>query len=363
MQAMVKAALITLREQKEAGLSGESVEATLARILGVEARGDGSWHIQIASDGLNLAAKATIERGLKAVLGKDGAQASVHFKRLQPLSPSQQPQAPLPTAPAQRSAPFGLSIDRRAIPGVTTILAVASGKGGVGKSTVSVNLAVALAAAGAKVGLLDADIYGPSVPLMLGLSGQQPIVEQDKLRPLTAHGVKTISFGFLTNTEQPVIWRGPLLGKAFKQLCYDVEWGELDYLVIDLPPGTGDIQLTMIETLPVHAALIVTTPQDIALLDAHKALTMFERLEVPVLGLVENMSQFICPCCGHAEAIFGTGGAGRMAAQRHTQVLVQVPLTAAVRHGGDAGLPVACGDGVLASPFHQLAAHVKAHVQ
>ena len=245
---------------------------------------------------------------------------------------------------------------------MTTILAIASGKGGVGKSTVSVNLAVALAAGGARVGVLDADIYGPSVPLMLGLAGQQPSVDQDKLQPLTAHGVKTISFGFLTSVEQPVIWRGPLLGKAFKQLCYDVHWGELDYLVIDLPPGTGDVQLTMIETLPVHAAIIVTTPQDIALLDAHKALTMFERLEVPVLGLVENMSEFICPCCGHAEPIFGQGGAARMAQGRHTKVLAQVPLTVAVRSGGDAGLPVASSQGPLARPFHELAAYVRAHV-
>lgn len=360
MQAMVKAALMSLREHPETGLSDEKPQLILERILLVETRADGSLNLLIASDGLNLAAKAAIERGLKAALGRPDQPLTIHFKRLQ--SQPALPIAPLPAPLGERKNAFGLSIDRRAIPGVTTILAVASGKGGVGKSTVSVNLAVALAASGARVGLLDADIYGPSVPLMLGLTGQQPSVDQDKLRPLTAYGVKTISFGFLTSAEQPVIWRGPLLGKAFRQLCYDVHWGELDYLVIDLPPGTGDVQLTMIETLPVHAAIIVTTPQDIALLDAHKALTMFERLEVPVLGLVENMSQFICPCCGHAEPIFGQGGAARMAHDRHTKVLVQVPLTVAVRYGGDAGLPVASSDGPLARPFHELAAYVKAHV-
>ena len=352
MHADLSSALLGLRAA--AGLEQESEAETLARLT-VEPMGTRGLLIKMASDGLSLVQKLTIERGLKSVLPTQ--KVEVRFKREKQLpdTPAHNGPAPLP----EKTSPFGLKISKRASPGVTEVIVVASGKGGVGKSTVSVNLAVALAASGARVGILDADIYGPSVPLMLGLAGQMPVTEGDKLMPLMAHGVKAVSFGFLTDTEQPVIWRGPLVSKAFQQLCYDVNWGELDYLVIDLPPGTGDIQLALIETLPVHAALIVTTPQNVALLDAHKALTMFEKLDVPVLGLVENMSEFVCQNCGHHEPIFASGGGDLMAKTRNLPLLAHVPLAAPVRAGGDCGQPVALSDGALGEPFRKLAAIVR----
>ncbi len=353
MQAELSAALLGLRAA--ASLENESETETLGRLT-VESLGPSSVLAKVASDGLSLDQKLMIERGLKAA--SPSYTVEVRFKRTRPL---QQGPTSGPAPLTERKAPFGLRITKRAIPGVTHVIVVASGKGGVGKSTVSVNLAVALAARGAKVGLLDADIYGPSIPMMLGLSGNLPATEADKLLPLSAHGVKTVSFGFLTDTEQPVIWRGPLVAKAFEQLCYDVKWGELDYLVIDLPPGTGDVQLALVETLPIHGAVIVTTPQNVALLDAHKALTMFQRLDVPVIGLVENMSEFICPSCGHHEPIFATGGGSAMAASRKLKVLAHVPLAVGVREGGDNGRPVALSNSELSRPFKQLAEAVLSH--
>src|SRR3954468_3624977 len=196
-------------------------------------------------------------------------------------------------------------LDKAAIPGVSHVIAVAAGKGGVGKSTVAVNLAVALARDGARVGLLDADIYGPNVPLMLGLEGQPQKSDDNKIVPLTRHGVKAISIQFFVPAGQPIIWRGPLVGGAITQFLRDVDWGELDYLVIDLPPGTSDAQLTLAQAVPVSGAVLVTTPQEVSLLDVEKALAMFRRMSVPVLGLVENMTAFICPHCGEATEIFG----------------------------------------------------------
>jgi ATP-binding protein involved in chromosome partitioning len=317
------------------------------RLLAADRRG-GMPALELASDGWTLDDKLRIEKGLKEALGG----GSVYFRRVKAIT------GPAPKPVEDKKAPFGLTIDRRAIPGVTEIIAVASGKGGVGKSTVSANLAVALAQQGKKVGLLDADIYGPSAPLMMGLSGPLK-VQGDKLLPHENHGVKTVSFGFLTDTTQPVIWRGPLIAKAFRQLCYDVAWGELDYLVIDLPPGTGDVQLALIESVPVHAAVLVTTPQDVALLDAHKALSMFQKLDVPVLGLVENMAMHVCSQCGHVEPIFGEGGADRMATERRIPVLARIPLAAPVRLRGDEGKPVVVdGPEALKEPFRQLAGTV-----
>ena len=202
------------------------------------------------------------------------------------------------------------------LPGVSNIVAVASGKGGVGKSTVAANLALAWAAGGARVGILDADIYGPSQPIMLGLQGQRPSAPDGKhLLPLEAHGIKVMSIGFLVDPAQAVVWRGPMVTQALTQLLGDTSWGELDYLVVDMPPGTGDIQLTLAQRVPVSGALIVTTPQDIALADARKGLAMFEKVAVPVLGIVENMSLHVCTNCGHVEHIFGEGGGARMAAE------------------------------------------------
>jgi ATP-binding protein involved in chromosome partitioning len=226
------------------------------------------------------------------------------------------------------------------LPGVSNIVAVASGKGGVGKSTVAVNLALAWAAAGARVAILDADIYGPSQPLMLGLSGQRPTAPDGKhLVPLEAHGIKAMSIGFLVDAAQAVVWRGPMVTQALTQLLGDTAWGELDYLVVDMPPGTGDIQLTLAQRVPVSGALIVTTPQDIALADARKGLAMFEKVAVPVLGIVENMSLHVCSNCGHVEHIFGEGGGQRLASEAGVRLLGVLPLDARIRAEADGGAP------------------------
>jgi ATP-binding protein involved in chromosome partitioning len=229
---------------------------------------------------------------------------------------------------------------------VKNIVAVASGKGGVGKSTTAANLALAWAAQGAKVGLLDADIYGPSQPLMMGLAGAKPVSADGKhLSPLRAHGVEVMSIGFMIDPEQPMAWRGPMVTQALTQLLGETTWGELDYLVVDMPPGTGDIQLTLAQRVPVSGAVIVTTPQDIALLDARKGLKMFEKVEVRVLGVVENMSMHVCTECGHVEHVFGSGGGARMAAQYGVQLLGELPLDIRIREDADGGAPT-----VIAEP-------------
>ena len=225
------------------------------------------------------------------------------------------------------------------IPGVKNIVAVASGKGGVGKSTVSVNLAVALAQAGATVGLLDADITGPNIPLMLGVAGQPTASANNKITPLERYGVKTISIQFFVPEGQPIVWRGPLVGGAIQQFLRDVEWGELDYLVIDLPPGTSDAQLTLAQAVPISGAVLVTTPQEVSLADVGKALAMFERMSVPVIGLVENMTAFACPHCGDLTEIFGRGGGERFAEAHGLEYLGGIPLDITVRQGGDVGVP------------------------
>src|ERR1700678_1232283 len=228
---------------------------------------------------------------------------------------------------------------------VKNIVAVASGKGGVGKSTTAANLALAWAAQGAKVGLLDADIYGPSQPLMMGLVGAKPVSADGKhLTPLRAHGVEVMSIGFMIDAEQPMAWRGPMVTQALTQLLGETTWGELDYLVVDMPPGTGDIQLTLAQRVPVSCAIIVTTPQDIALLDARKGLKMFEKVEVRVLGVVENMSVHVCSNCGHAEHIFGSGGGARMAQQYGVQFLGELPLDIRIREEADGGSPTVVAD-------------------
>ena len=229
------------------------------------------------------------------------------------------------------------------LPGVKNTIAVASGKGGVGKSTVAVNLAVALAKDGAKVGLIDADIYGPSIPLMLGVTDKPDIVENNgkaKLVPLEAYGLKMISIGLMVDDNAPLIWRGPMASGALKQFMTDVEWGELDYLVFDMPPGTGDIQLTLAQTIPLTGAVIVTTPQEVSLIDARKALKMFERVNVPVLGLIENMSYFIAPDTNKRYDIFGTGGGERVSKELGITFLGGIPINPAIRIGGDKGIPV-----------------------
>ena len=230
------------------------------------------------------------------------------------------------------------------LPGVKNTIAVASGKGGAGKSTVAVNLAVSLAADGASVGLVDADVYGPSIPLMMGMSGR-PQVRGGRLLPMENWGVKVMSIGFLVDPMQAVIWRGPMASGAIKQFMTDVDWGELDYLIFDLPPGTGDIQLTLVQTIPLTGAVIVTTPQDISLADARKGFVMFQKVNVPVLGVIENMSYYICSHCGHRENIFDTGGGRRAAEELGAPFLGEIPIYTGIRVAGDIGRPVVAAGG------------------
>jgi len=241
--------------------------------------------------------------------------------------------------------------------GIKNIIAVASGKGGVGKSTTAVNLALALRAEGASVGILDADIYGPSVPRMLGISSKPESSDGKTLEPMQGHGIQAMSIGFMIDEETPMIWRGPMVTQALEQLLTDTNWKDLDYLVIDLPPGTGDVQLTLAQKVPVSGAVIVTTPQDIALLDARKGLKMFEKVEVPVLGIIENMSVHICSNCGHAEPIFGQGGGERMSEDYNVSFLGALPLDITIRENGDEGQPSVARDpdGTVGTIYREIA--------
>ncbi len=245
---------------------------------------------------------------------------------------------------------------------VKNIIAVASGKGGVGKSTTAVNLALALAAEGAQVGILDADIYGPSQPRMLGAQARPESKDGKSMEPVTAHGIQSMSIGYLVDEEAPMIWRGPMVTQALTQLLNETNWHDLDYLVVDLPPGTGDIQLTLSQRIPVSGAVIVTTPQDIALLDARKGLKMFEKVNVPVLGIVENMSTHICSQCGHEEHIFGAGGGARMAEQYNVALLGALPLDIQIREQADGGAPTVAADpqGRIAQIYRDIARKVAA---
>ena len=246
---------------------------------------------------------------------------------------------------------------------VKSTIAVASGKGGVGKTTVSVNLAVALAQSGARVGLMDGDIYGPNIPIMMGIN-EQPRSVGERIIPLEAYGVKLMSMGFLVPPDQAVIWRGPMLHSAVRQFLTDVDWGELDYLVIDLPPGTGDVQLSLAQSVPLTGGVVVATPQDVALADVIKGVMMFKKLEVPVLGVIENMSYFLCPHCNERTDIFAHGGAKKMAQEFGVPFLGEIPLDMAIRMGGDSGKPVAAinPDSPYALPFKHLAQQVAAAV-
>ncbi|PWE28992.1 sodium:proton antiporter [Pararhodobacter marinus] len=273
--------------------------------------------------------------------------------------PSAKP-APKPAAPSQGEPP-ALKIGRHPtagpseVPGVKRIIAVGSGKGGVGKSTVSANLAIALAREGWKVGLVDADIYGPSQPRMMGVTKKPASPDGKTIIPPVAHGIRVISIGMMLPEDQALIWRGPMLMGALQQLMTQVAWGDLDALVIDMPPGTGDVQMTLCQKFPVTGAIVVSTPQDVALLDARRALNAFEVLKTPVLGLVENMSTFICPNCGHEEHIFGEGGVTREAEALGLPVLAQLPLSVEVRLSGDGGLPVAATDSPAAESYRAMA--------
>ncbi|MBB1490503.1 Mrp/NBP35 family ATP-binding protein [Paracoccus sp. MC1854] len=290
------------------------------------------------------------------------------FSRVRIVTTAQAGRAPQVTARSGQGAdpgagaPPSLKLGRHptpqagpeAIPGVDRILAIGSGKGGVGKSTLTTNLAVALARAGRRVGVLDADIYGPSQPRMLGVT-DRPRSENDRIIPIRAHGVTMMSLGLMMKEGEAVVWRGPMLMGALQQMLNQVEWGELDALLVDLPPGTGDVQLSLCQKAPVTGAIIVSTPQDVALIDARRAIDMFDKLKTPILGLVENMSSYVCPNCGHEAHLFGHGGVAAEAQARGLPFLGSVPLDLSVRLGGDSGQPVALGQGPIADAYADLA--------
>ena len=257
----------------------------------------------------------------------------------------------------------GATDGKQPVEGISNIVAVSSGKGGVGKSTVAVNLAIGLARYGARVGLLDTDMYGPNVPIMVGLN-EEPLVRGQRLLPHQAHGIKVMSLGFLNRGDKPVVWRGPMLHTAVRQFLYDVEWGDLDYLIVDMPPGTGDAQLSLAQLVPVQGAVLVTTPQEVAMADVRKAINMFEQVHIPVLGIVENMSYFVCPNCLERHAIFGSGGGQELATRFNSALLGQVPLSMSIREGGDLGVPIVVGapDSPQAIAFMQIAENVATQI-
>jgi ATP-binding protein involved in chromosome partitioning len=250
------------------------------------------------------------------------------------------------------------------LPNVKNIIAVSSGKGGVGKSTTAVNLALALAAEGATVGILDADIYGPSQPMMLGVTGRPETIVENTIEPLKAHGIQVMSIGFLIDADNPMVWRGPMATSAMEQLLQQTNWQNLDYLIVDMPPGTGDIQLTLSQKVPVTGAIVVTTPQDIALLDAKKGLKMFEKVGIPILGIVENMSIYVCPNCNHQEHIFGQGGGQKMCDQYGVDFLGSLPLNLSIREQADSGKPtvVAEPDGAISEIYKTIARKIAIQV-
>src|SRR5512144_749172 len=265
---------------------------------------------------------------------------------------------------SQKTTSHAVQRGVKLVPGVKNIVAVASGKGGVGKSTTAANLALALAAEGARVGVLDADIYGPSQPMMLGLAGRPESKDGKTLEPLEAYGLQAMSIGFLIDADTPMVWRGPMVTQALEQLLKDTNWRDLDYLVVDMPPGTGDIQLTLAQKVPVTGAVIVTTPQDIALLDARKGLKMFEKVGIPIVGIIENMSTHICSRCGHEEHIFGEGGGEKMCKDYDVEFLGALPLDIRIREHTDAGTPtvVADPDGAVANAYKDIARKVAARI-
>ncbi|MFN2602172.1 MAG: P-loop NTPase [Gemmatimonadaceae bacterium] len=342
LQERVNAALSTIRNNR---LGLNVLEAEMVRDVATNV--DGKVRFTLL---LSPSDDATIVRDVRQVVQqidgvsdvrvdvKDSSQASA------PASPKAKPRA-LPVMgqePASRKAAVPAPTPVR-YPNLGTIIAISSGKGGVGKSTVATNLAIALAKKGARVGLMDADIYGPNVPRMMGVD-EQPRVVNEKMIPLEAHGVKVMSLGFIIERDQPAIWRGPIIMKIITQFIRDVAWGELDYFMIDLPPGTGDAQLSLVQATHVAGALIVTTPQDVAIGDALRGAKMFERVDVPVLGVIENMSWLECQHCGEKTAIFGSGGGMKLAVELGVPLLGQIPLYPPVLTGGDTGLPIVVGE-------------------
>ncbi|MDH4991849.1 Mrp/NBP35 family ATP-binding protein [Aquamicrobium lusatiense] len=316
--------------------------------------------------------RAAAERVVKAIPGVNGAVVTLTAEKkgggmeaAPPARPTPQPRPTPSSARAPQPAPPSRSPGKRGVPGIEAIVAVASGKGGVGKSTTSVNLALGLAANGLKVGVLDADIYGPSMPKLLGIHGRPESADGKILKPMQNYGLKVMSMGFLVDEETPMIWRGPMVVSALTQMLREVEWGQLDVLVVDMPPGTGDAQLTMAQQVPLAGAVIVSTPQDLALIDARKGLNMFRKVDVPLLGIVENMSYFIAPDTGKRYDIFGHGGARREAERLGVAFLGEVPLEMGIRESSDAGKPVTVSrpDGPEARIYRDIAAKVWQRLQ
>jgi ATP-binding protein involved in chromosome partitioning len=342
LNSLENAVLNALRSVQDPDLHKDIVALNFVKNLKVES-GKASFTIELTTPACPV--KSEMERWAKEAVLKVSGIRKVEIE--------------MTAAVTAGSAAAG----KQAIPGVKNIIAIGSGKGGVGKSTVTVNLAAALAHAGAKVGLMDADVYGPNVPLMLGITGRPHAIE-NRIQPLSKHGVCVMSMGFLTAEDTPVIWRGPMLHSVIQQFVRQVDWGELDYLLIDLPPGTGDVQLTLTQTVPLMGAVVVSTPQDVALQDARKAILMFQQVRVEILGVVENMSYFQCPKCKARTEIFSHGGAGKTAASYNVPFLGEVPLDLGIRKGGDSGKPIVLDDpgspGGLA--FDQIARKVAAQV-
>jgi len=326
---------------------GDLVSRDMVRALTVEA-GKVSFVIEAPDPGLARQMESARQAAEAAVRALGVAQVSVLLTAHGPAAKAPPPSLKIGGHPTPQAGP-------QRVAGVDRILAIASGKGGVGKSTVSSNLAVALARQGRRVGLLDADIYGPSQPRMMGLSGRPASPDGKTIIPLKAHGVTVMSIGLMLKENEAVVWRGPMLMGALQQLLGQVAWGELDVLVVDLPPGTGDVQLTLCQKTHVTGAVIVSTPQDVALLDARRAIDMFGKLKTPILGLIENMSAYICPSCGHEAHIFGHGGVAAEAAKLGAPFLGEIPLSLDVRLAGDAGLPIAAGDGPVADAYSRIA--------
>jgi ATP-binding protein involved in chromosome partitioning len=321
---------------------------------------DGKVYLSIAVDPQRAGAmeplRKAAEEAVKRLPGVTSALATLTADRPQGGG------SPGPATPGPRAQ---AATAKAGVPGVRHIIAVASGKGGVGKSTTAANVALGLAALGLKVGVLDADIYGPSMPKVFGLSGKPEIVEGRTMRPLTGYGVKVMSIGFMIEEETPVIWRGPMVMSALQQMLREVEWGALDVLVVDMPPGTGDAQLTMAQAVPLSGALIVSTPQDLALIDARRGIAMFRRVDVPLLGLVENMSTFVCPHCGTRSDIFGHGGARHEAERLGVPFLGEVPLDMTIRETSDSGRPVVATapDGPHAAAYREIARAIWARLE
>ncbi len=327
--------LAALTKVREPELGGNIVERGMVK--GVEIHGEKLWlRIELTTPACPL--KDEIRGAIEAALAPLGVALPVEIHWDAQVAQSQGP-------------------DVSRAPGIRNVIAIASGKGGVGKSTVAVNIAASLALDGARVGLMDVDIYGPSIPLMTGTEGSKPEIREGRLQPVVAHGMKLLSMGYLVPAGQAVVWRGPMLHKAITQFFEDCDWGDLDYLVVDLPPGTGDVQLSLSQVFPLTGAVMVTTPQPVALIDVVKGANMFERVNVPLLGVVENMSFYLCPCCGTRSEIFAHGG-GRQTAKEHGwPFLGEIPIDPSVRVGGDVGTPVVIShpDSAVAKSFRDTA--------